>query len=296
VAVLALGLAAASAQTVTVDGPAPTVSFAIPDPRTLDVPAVPRDDWPFAPPPGWFVNLEMAAVTTHVDLGIYGPPPPTLNNLDWTVLPKAELGYRFESGEAVLFEYRYLGAVANAGTSVGEPLTEDHDTFLANQFTLDYQSRVYQPWCGTAFQWQAGVRIASLSYTMLDHWDGVEADRWRQSIVAAGPHVAIKPAVQIGDGGLTAFVFVDGSELVGRRTQDWQSTAVAGDGIGATITGGHDYALSAALEVGWEAGLNYTPPTCPWLRLSGGYQGECVFWVGRSFTQQGPFVRLGIGF
>jgi len=88
------------------------------------------------------------------------------------------------------------------------------------------------------------------------------------------------------------------AELVGLNTTTVQTTAFNpfGPQGSATTASCQWHALAAALEVGWEVGLGYTFPSVPSVRFAAGYQGECLFWVGRSFIEQGPFVRAGIGF
>jgi hypothetical protein len=252
----------------------------------------PEDD-PAAERNRWFAEVDLGAAWTQVGLGVYGPPNPELSRLGWGGLPQAELGYRFDFGGSVLFHFSYLGDAVNA-SSPG-PYGETRATFTTQTYAVDYRSSIYGSRWAT-IQWQGGLRIGALGYTTHDLWtDGATTDfQFRREIVAAGPHIGLRPALHLADTGLEFFTLVDGAALTGIETHTYQEVTTGGVAPGAGSE--EERALAAVLQLNGEAGLSYTLPGAAGLRIALGYKVESSFWDGHSFTSQGPFLRLGVGF
>jgi hypothetical protein len=299
---LVLGFLAAVAPTalgqvtITTTDTVPSVVMSAGDSGPTIAPTGQREDHLYVPPPGWFAEIEAGAAWTQVGQGVYGPPRPDLSRLGWGFVPHLEVGYRFDFGGAVLVDYRYLGDSTDAGLGTITPTGETHAAFTTQALDIDYQSRVYG--CGwAAIQWQAGLRVGGLTYTshhdFIDTTGGFNDADFRREIVGAGPHFGLLPALRLGDTGLAVFGLIDVGALTGFETH---SVDVATTDDGGAFGSDRNHSLEAVLQIATELGLSYTVPTAPWMRIASGYRVETSFWDGRSFTDQGPFLRLGVGF
>jgi hypothetical protein len=165
------------------------------------VPLVPPTTEPMIPvsvvpagPPAWFVVAEVGVVKpsfTRLGTTPDGEANTFLGltrsfDLDWTVLPALEIGYRCACGAALQVSYRYLSATGNQQTSVGNagsvypsifapgpvgtsdafdpnvPLQRGaHAHLEENWLDLDYVS-VTRSDSAAWWRWSLGVRLASL--------------------------------------------------------------------------------------------------------------------------------------
>ena len=114
----------------------------------------PRLDPPILPLPGWFADVETEIAVAHVKnklvntVSIGGAAPNTVAlpsaELDWTVAPRFELGYRLPSGfGAFALAYRFLTTEGTQGTIGADGPASLHSRLELNEVDFDYVSREF---------------------------------------------------------------------------------------------------------------------------------------------------------
>jgi Legionella pneumophila major outer membrane protein precursor len=257
--------------------------------------------------PGWFCALEADLVGSHIknhltnEVGADTVHLPTAE-LDWTVSPRIELGYRFTEGAGeLLLAYKFL---VTTGTetladfdAAGDP-GNVHSRLDINAWDLDYGSREYSLWPDWDMKWRAGVRLAGLFF------DSAATSPLLDQHVAnyyfgAGPHVGLDLRRFLKGTGLELFSRLESAFLMGQGHQSF--TEVVTPVGGAPVSGATP--LSDPLVVPWlgvQAGLGWVPPGFDQLTISAGYTLE-VWWdmadIAGSrgdITNQGVFFRAEI--
>jgi hypothetical protein len=261
--------------------------------------------------PGLFVGFEADLVfpefTRFSNRDIKFPTA----GLGATVMPVAELGYRFESGSSVLFRYRYLDSSGNGSFSdTAAGLLNKHSRLVNNTWDIDYQSRIYGGAGGWGLQWAIGGRIADFEEKTQIGSDLIGDILARNDFTGAGPHASLSAWRAFGDSGWAAFATVDGSVLFGYGRQSLTFNLPAEFGDPAFSFGVDAHGLEIAPGLNARIGLSWTRLIGPALvRVDGGYVYE-EWWLsadgknsdkGALYRQigwrdQGLFMRMELGF
>jgi hypothetical protein len=280
----------------------------------------PRLDPPPLPPPGWFTDLELGIVDPHVKnkllntVTIGGNPPDFVHvpsaQLDWTVAPRIDLGYRLPSGfgEFVL-GYRFLSSRGNEqvlGVDGPEALNSRLDV---NEWDFDYASREWSLWPHCDMKWRFGIRLESLFFDshiaepfgvaaagsgIFPGQTNVFAAQTSNRFIGAGPHLGLELAQRFDQYGLALYAKADGWLSLGRLRQGFveQSTILASDGTplsGTTVT----HTSQAVPQLLVEAGLRWQPPRWHHLYFFAGYEYEYWWNAGRNSDTFQPFPSRG---
>ncbi len=285
----------------------------------------PRLDRPELPPLGWFVNADVSLSYAHVKnrltdtVQIGNNAPNTVqvgsSNLDWTVSPRFEAGYRLPSGFGDLsLSYRFL-ASSGSGLAASPDGVENVNSRLdINVFDFDYTSREWSLWPCWDMKWWFGVRLASIffdshagePYDVAAAGSGIFASGDSNRYVGAGPHLGLELARRLDEYGLSLVGRIDGWMSLGRIRQSFHesSTTLDANGVplyGQTVATGSQEVSSLNVELG----INWTPPSWPNVSLFAGYQYEYWWNAGRlsstpdsrgELSDQGFLLRAEISF
>jgi hypothetical protein len=256
---------------------------------------------------GWFASIEANVVhpvlrprlQAPVALGAIeqGVPAPRAGvvltevavpaaKLDWTVMPRVELGYRFgQAAGELLAGYRFLTTTAT------EAALRTH--LSLHVVDLDYANR--EPTHGPLWdmKWRAGVRLVDI-YTASQAQRALAAQEASVFFVGAGPHVGLDVWRHLPWDGLSLFGRLDASSPIGRLALEFEEVRA-----GAVPTYGQTRLVNPGpiVTLGVQAGLSWQPLSD--LGVVAGYAFE-NWWDlvngfdaprGTSLTLQGFFVR-----
>jgi hypothetical protein len=288
----------------------------------------PRLDPPDWAQPGWFADVDLSAMVPHFKNRLNGSlrlddmPPASVHvpgaDLDWTVSPRFEFGYRLPSGFGALgLSYRFL---ITEGSAIG-PGPDGPTAFKSrldvHVIDLDYISREFSVWPNGdlwKMQWRFGLRWASIYYdaNSTESFDeaaagsGIFSARATDRFVGIGPHLGVELARRLDERGLSLVGWIDGWISLGRIRQGFfeESTMLGPGGLpsGAISQVSSSQAVPA-LNV--QAGLGYQPPEYPNVELFVGYQYEYWWNVGRlsittnsrgELSDQGITFRVGFNY
>jgi hypothetical protein len=276
-----------------------------------------RLDPPDLPPPGWFTGLDVGIVGPHVKNRLDGMvllpgarAPDDVHvpgaDLNWTVSPEVELGYRLMSGFGeFVVSYRSL---ASDGSNSAAPagVAALSSRLNMNQADFDYASREFcllnWPYCYLKFRF--GLRLTTVYFdavaqqppgvpaTGTDEFARRSTDRYW----GLGPHGGLELERRLEAWGLSLVGATDGAILLGRIRQGFFEEAV---GPGGELLAGQNHVassqavpmLSARLGLGWQ------PPGWQDVCFFAGYQYEYYWNVGRfskSPTSRGELSDQGV--
>jgi hypothetical protein len=264
-------------------------------------------------PAGWFASLEAGAVATHVkdrlsdQVRLDGRPfvfrVPSAD-LDWTVAPRVELGYRVGHGFGeFLIAYRNVTTEGEQFTSA-EGAAQLKSRVNENVLDLDYANRDLPLGPGWDLRWKVGIRLASVFFdTRSSQGGGTLLQRTSSNLVGAGPHTGLEVARELGIPGLSFYAQADFASVWAHLHQEFQvesltpAAAPAGGQVEARAT-------QAALPLGAQLGLRWTPPRYDAGHFFVGYQFEQWWQVFRNdntgsagnLTEHGIFFRGEINF
>jgi hypothetical protein len=197
-------------------------------------------------------------------------------DLDFTVMPTIELGYRLGHSEGFFAAgYNFL---ISEGTG---SRTTDLGTFAvrtrvnAQNVTLDYGTTPFEFMPRYAVTWRVGARITEVFFDSRAS-NAMLTQSASNEFFGAGPHASFDIERRIVPvPGLSLFSRVDGAAIVGRVRQRYS----------VDITGLHDTATARRGQLvpylNLQAGLSYAPPEFPGVKLTAGYLFEDYFNVGR---------------
>lgn len=259
-------------------------------------------DWsPWASGGGWFGAVEIDPIGPAVKNRLNAPvtvggATTTVQlpsaDLNWTVMPNIELGYRLEQGAgALLISYRVLSA-AGSGTLGGFDAAGNAAALSShlnlNAVDIDYASRENALGPLWDMKWRAGVRIANVFF---DSTAGTPLRSQHESnnFMGAGPHFGLELKRRLGDSGLSILGKLDGAVVLGRVNQLYEE-AIPGVGSGATTASANEPA--PVLEVRF--GVDYAAPELPNLHFSTGYLFQRWWTVGETDGTQGVVSYQGV--
>src|SRR5262249_29410997 len=198
----------------------------------------PRLDPPDWAQPGWFADVDLSAMVPHFKNRLNGSlrlddmPPANVHvpgaDLDWTVSPRFEIGYRLPSGFGAFgLSYRFL---ITEGSAIG-PGPDGPAAFKSrldlHVIDLDYISREFSVWPNGdlwKMQWRFGLRWASIYYdaNSTESFDeaaagsGIFSARATDRFVGIGPHVGVELARRLDERGFSLVGRIDGWISLGR--------------------------------------------------------------------------------
>jgi Legionella pneumophila major outer membrane protein precursor len=284
----------------------------------------PRLDPPPLPPPGWFTDVDVGVVGSHVknrlrEIVLVGSRlPETVHlpaaELEWTIGPRIELGYRLPSGFGEFaVAYRFF-ATDGSGSVLGpDGIAALKSRLAVNMVDVHYASREISLWPHCDMKWRFGLRWADAffdsraeeSFAAAAAGSGIFQTRVSNNFWGVGPHVGLELAKRFPGSGLSLVGWADGATLLGRIRQNLfeASTSPGADGQLATgntrLTVSQDVPIvSAFLGLGWQ------PPRYPCSHVFLGYHYEYWWNVGRNSStlsrgelgDQGPVLRAEINF
>jgi len=277
--------------------------------------------------PGWVVGVDLAIVGPHVKnrltdtVQVAGRPPDTLHlpsaDLDWTVSPRVELGYRLPSGFGEFaMSYREMASDGTASVAGPDGAADLKSRLDVNIGDLDYISREWSLWPDWGMKWWFGLRLANIyfdshetePFTVADAavaGSGVFDRQTSNHYLGGGPHYGLELTRQWKETGLSFVARLDGAALLGRVTQNFSevsTTAGPGGELLAGVT--HESNPQAVPMLNAFLGVNWNPPGIPKLLFSAGYEYEYWWEVGRlgttlsrgEFSDQGVMLRASFNF
>jgi hypothetical protein len=258
-------------------------------------------------PPGWFGALEAGLVASHIrnhltnQVSVAGGTDtvhlPTAD-LDWTVSPRFELGYRFaQAAGELLLAYRFLvtsGSQVLPGFDANGDPAALHSRLDMHAWDFDYGNweNALLPWC--EMKWRIGARLATVFFDSTANSSLLE-QHTSNYFIGAGPHIGLDLRHTVACSDFAVFGRVEGAFLVGRASQSFEEIVGAGPGSVGGATRAEQ--TTVAPWVGVQAGVEWAPLGAEHLRLSVGYTFE-HWWnfgdVGDSHAEvitQGVFLR-----
>jgi hypothetical protein len=229
-------------------------------------------------PPGWFAAAEADVVVAHIKNRLFGHVGndtihlPTAE-LDWTVSPRFELGYRFGQGVGdFLVSYRFLvtsGSGVLPGFDANQNAAALHSRLNINSWDIDYGNweNSLLPFC--EMRWRIGARVAANFFDSKAASPLLE-QRVSNYFVGGGPHVGLDLRHAIRKTGLSVLGRFESAFLIGETYQSYEQVFSVGPVGGANrILQPQTVPLVSA-----QAGLEWTPPGNEHLHFSAGYTYE----------------------
>jgi hypothetical protein len=294
----------------------------------------PRLDPPQLPPPGWYTDLEIDIIGAHfknhlvdaVQLG--GPSSPLMPNLvhvapaelDWTVAPRIELGYRLPSGfGAVAVAYR---GFATQGTNFGPSPTgiaSLKSRLDLNVIDFDYNSWEFSLWPNWDMKWFVGTRLTYLYYDASAQGPGILQEpegeaaagggvfgtATSNSYVGFGPHFGLELSRKLAESGLAIVGCIDSAIELGRIRQGFFEQSKLLDTSGLPLVGQTRESSSQAVPmINTQLGVSWQPPGWHDVHLFAGYEYEYWWNAGRlskglsrgELSDQGVALRAEFNF
>jgi hypothetical protein len=275
-----------------------------PAPPPLPGPYFERDpllDPPPFPPPGWYGDVQLNVLEPHVknrlvdtvQIGTRISDTVTLPSaeLNWTVSPRFEVGYRLPSGfGSFAIAYRFMdseGASTVAGTDSPASL---HSRLDMQVLDLDYVSRELSLWPCWEMRWFFGGRLANIyfdsrsqeSFAAAVAGSGVFVRRDTDRYIGFGPHWGLELERHLADWGLTVVGRAEGCIDLGRIRQGFFEESTLPGPTGQPLTGETHIRSSQGVPIFHaQLGLGWQPPEWPKLHFFVGYQYEHWWDVGR---------------
>jgi hypothetical protein len=275
-------------------------------------------DPPSQPPPGWFTYVDLEAVGPHVKnrlnnmVTVSSRPPDIVSlgssDLDWTVAPRFEAGYRLPSGFGeCAVAYRFLNTEGTETVIGPDAPAAQHSRLALNIVDVDYASREFftHQWPYCYMRWRFGLRYADAyfdsradePFTAAAAGSGIFESRVSNNFWGIGPHAGLELTRCLRWSGLGLVAWVDGATLLGRIRQNFFETSTTLDANGQPLTGNTRESRSQSVPMVtafW--GISWKPPAYPQSRFYLGYQYEYWWNVGRdsSTTSRGELSDQGI--
>jgi hypothetical protein len=310
----------------------PRSLYAVPPPPGPPAPPLPgpyfeqdpRLDPPSLPLPGWIADVEAEIAVAHVknklvntvSVGTRAPNTVSLPSaeLDWTMAPRFELGYRLPSGfGGFAISYRFLATEGTQGASGADGPATLHSRLELNEFDFDYFSWEITPSPCWNMRWRFGGRLTELFFdSQADEpfaeaaaGSGIFETRVSNSYVGFGPHWGLELARRLNESGFSFVGRLDGAVLLGHISQRFfEASTMSGPSgqlpSGQTGTSGNQ----AVPMLNVQAGIGWKPPAYPNLQFFLGYEYEYWWNVGREssdisrgeMSDQGVYLRAGWNF
>jgi hypothetical protein len=270
--------------------------------------------------PGWVSSVEASltrpVVKNHLNnqvaVGQRGPDLVQLpvSNLDTTVMPRLEVGYRLPTGFGeITLSYRGLASSGHgtiqpalpAGTFFPDTLAPFRSRLDFNIIDLDYVSREWALGPCWRMDWRFGVRLvyvyfdsqASQPFDAAAAGTGILSQQVTNQHWGVGPHCGLELSRKLPWAGLEVVGSAEVSGVFGRVKQGYYESALDVNGLptfgGQTDPGSQPMAIARGrLGVSWQP-----PACCPMFRLFAGYEFEYWWEVGRLGNLVQPIPPTG---
>jgi hypothetical protein len=260
------------------------------------------------PPSGWYASVETDLTAVHFKNGlvnfvtvsstqtdlVHVPSP----DLDWTVAPRFEMGYRLPRGLGeVAIAYRFVATQGAADVAADQGTTSLRSHFNENVFDFIYANRDFPMAPGWEMRWKVGLELFC-SYFDAKGTIPIAAGSFEQRtsdrFIGAGPLAGLELYRHLTLPGLALYGEVDAASIWGRVQQSFEEKTTPGGPSGFA----QDARSQASGVIRAHAGLSWTPPTYKHSRFLVGYQGEWAFQVGRDDItgSTGDLVENGVFF
>jgi hypothetical protein len=237
-------------------------------------------------------------------------------DLDWTVSPRFEMGYRLPDGFGEFeVSYRFLLTQGTADLLGDLGTAHLQSRLTVHVFDFDYANRLA---LGTHWDmhWKVGVRLADVFFDARANQPVLDAnlgagnldEQASSNFLGAGPFAGLELFRKLDIPGLALYGMVEGSSLWGRIHQTFQQQftfgGVPNPSVGGKQTDGRSQGVGT-LAV--QLGVRWTPAQETWCRFFLGYQWQQWYQVGRDdntspigskgeLTENGIFFRAEIEF
>jgi hypothetical protein len=204
-------------------------------------------DPPDLPQPGWFADAEIGAEQAHFknrlmeSVPIGTAPPTTVHpagaDLDWTVSPRLEVGYRLGSGFGeLLLGFRSLNSSGSQQVINMDGPASATSTIQLYELDFDYASREYSLWPCWEMKWFIGGRVAWTYYDTSNTeaaataaaGSGLVSQKATNYFNGFGPHAGFELSRHIKNTGLSVYMKVDGAGMIGWLGQNFFATDTTG--------------------------------------------------------------------
>jgi hypothetical protein len=262
----------------------------------------PRLDPPPLPPPGWFTDAAIGIVAPHVKnrltdmVTIPGMMADTVHlpsaELNWTVSPRFELGYRLPSGFGEFsVAYRFF-TTEGSELSIGpDGIASLKSRLDVNVGDLDYASRELSLLPHWGMKWRCGLRAVGTffdsrcdePFSEAAAGTGVFERRTSNNFWGFGPHMGLELARRFEGSGLALVGWVDGATILGRIRQNFFEESTTPGANGQLLCGNTRQSVSQDVPmIDVFIGLSWQPPSYPSLHVYAGYEYEYWWNVGRN--------------
>lgn len=275
-------------------------------------------DPPPLPSPGWFAGVDLGIIVPHVKnrlTDMVTVPGGTANtvhvpgaDLNWTVSPRFELGYRLPSGFGEFaLSYRFFtteGSQLSTGPDGVAALKSRLDVNIAD---LDYANneffRFQCPYCD--LKWHFGLRFVGTYFD--DRSDepfaeaaagsGVFERKTTNNFWGFGPHMGLELTRRLEASGFAFVGRVDGATILGRLRQNFSEESTTPGPNGELLAGNTRQSVSQNVPIiNAFAGFSWQPPGSTSFLLYAGYEYEYWWNIGRdsSTLSRGELSDQGI--
>ena len=267
--------------------------------------------------PGWFTDYRFDIIHPHLFFGMvrsgvvapngqFALVAPGAANLNWTVAPRLEIGYRLPSGfGAFAFSDRFFQTGGAGPFSGPVGLTNRTSRLTVNYCDWDYISHEFTPWVtpqsNWTLEWRAGIRLAnSWTDNLVDKPFGMAATSNRVFIqgdnnfqIGAGPHFGAQVERLDPETGIflvTKFDIADTFSRI-RHMFAFSSTDLNPDGTPVRGAFGQTFWNQVAI-LNFQVGAGWKPPQYPNIKFYVGYVYEFWFQMASNMTYTDPFTTL----
>jgi hypothetical protein len=224
------------------------------------------------------------------------------NQVDPTVSPRFELGYRLANGWGGLqFGYRLLATQGSNSGGAGPSAFDQSGRLIFNQIDLAYVSREYSLDPNWVLRWGVGPRMmylffdAHLSFpTPATDPGSIFNESTTNHIQVYGPWAFLDLERVTRVPGLGIVGRVEGAGLFGRIHQVGAETLAGGAGAGPQFFYGRVDGSVAVETLSEILGVSYTVPQWNYSRFLLGYRYETFFDIGRAGDGRGQLDYHGI--
>jgi hypothetical protein len=261
------------------------------------------------PPSGWYASVEADVTGVHFKNGLVnfvtvGPTQMDLvhvpgPDLDWTVAPRFEVGYRMPRGFGeVALAYRFVATDGSENLTSDQGSTSLKSHFNENAIDFIYANRDFPLGPGWEMRWKVGVELFSAYFdakATLPMAGGVFEQRTSDRFIGAGPLAGLELHRWLAVPGLALYGQLEAASIWGRMQQDFEETTTPSGPSGLA----QDARSQGSGVIRAQVGLSWIPPAYKHSRLFLGYQWEGAFQVGRDdntgstgdVTENGIFFR-----
>jgi hypothetical protein len=278
--------------------PPPSAPFTPPPPGPPpEVPAAPAPagwllEGVLTPGIGFFFNVELTVVKPEVSANLSDtvtfPSGATSvvavpqASLHWTVSPRIEVGQVLPDNQGLFaLSYRFL---TSSGSSTvtgpdGAPANLSSQVDF-NVVDFDYGTPIIRFAPKWSYDWRLGFRL-SQAYFASNVSDAAVAEQTTNYFLGGGLHGRFDLSRDISFiRGLATFSRIDGAVVLGQVRQRFNETVFNPDGTTSTAMAVLQRVQTIPV-VTLQTGLTYTPPSWQRFHLTGGYQFEEWFGLGR---------------